>query len=636
MKKTVLLVVIAAFGFHQLQAAEGDTTWVNSHQNTHWDWAGNWYDTTAFPESGIYRRILMHYTLGCPSIGCSEWDYTTKIEVANPLNDSTTQWLELVRIMTPYAGDRNEGWTHEWIIDVTDYASVLTGERIIKANYGGYQDGFTVTIDFEMIEGTPPREVLAIDQIYHGTFKYGFTSDPIESHLVATDVDVHADMKSAKFRYVASGHSFGGNENCAEFCKKYYRLYVDNSQAVERDIWRDDCGANPLRPQTGTWIYERAGWCPGAETRRYDDEIGNRLDAGSTNTLNVDMENYNYTGGAGFDPQWIIESVLFQYGPWKHAIDVSVDDIIRPSMKDQHSLENPICNNPEVVISNQGSEVITKVVLNYWVEGGFEVFEYEWKGVLFPGTFAAVSLPSTDWHLFGGYTSNVFHVEVKTANDEADAGTDNNHMKSRFEEPTVMPSEFIIAFNNNGAAGETSYRIEDSNGDVVFQHGGYAAFEVDQDTVALDSGCYTLILEDTDCDGMSFFANSDGVGRVWIHPNSSTNFFPPIHKFDAEFGCASQLTFTVGYQLGNKEIHQVDQAILRAYPNPSSDQVTLAIEQAFEQGELSIYNQAGQLVRQQVVAGLNAVVIAGLEGGVYTAHYQSKGSSASTRFIVIK
>ena len=99
----------------------------------------------------------MHYTLGCPSIGCSEWDYTTKIEVANPLNDSTTQWLELVRIMTPYAGDRNEGWTHEWIIDVTDYASVLTGERIIKANYGGYQDGFTVTIDFEMIEGTPPR-----------------------------------------------------------------------------------------------------------------------------------------------------------------------------------------------------------------------------------------------------------------------------------------------------------------------------------------------------------------------------------------------------------------------------------------------------------------------------------------------
>lgn len=637
MKKLITLLVLGLGIAFTTNAAEGDTIRVESHQETHWDWNGNWYDTTQFPETGTYRRILMYYTMGCPSGGCSQWDYTTKIEVGDPVNDSTTQWIELVRIITPYAGDKNASWKHTWVIDVTDYAPVLKGERSIKAHYGGWQDGFTVTINFDFIEGTPPRPVLAFDQIYHGSFKYGFSNDPIEDHLVPTDIDVHADMASAKFRMVATGHSFGGNENCAEFCQKYFRLFANNTQVAEHDVWRDDCGSNVLEAQTGTWIYNRAGWCPGAEALRFDDEIGTYIDAGQTATINVDWEHYNYTGGAGFDPQYIIESQVFQYGDWVHANDAAIDAVLKPSMLDQQSHVNPVCNNPQVVVSNTGSEPITRVEFRYWTEGAhWQTLTDEWAGVIFPGESATIDLPSDGWQLFSGRTKDVFHVEITGVNQQEDENPANNFFSSPFEETEVYPESFVIVFTNNAAAGETSYSIVNDLGEEVHSNNGLGANESVNDTVDLEPGCYTMLIEDYDCDGLSFFNNSDGNGKIWIHPNDADDFFPPLHRFEEEFGCDAQLSFTVGYTLGDEEITQTQQSELKAYPNPASDVVTLAVEQGFEDGTITVYNQAGQMVRSVVINQVNGIEISGLSDGVYTARYEGQSRSAWTRFVVVR
>ena len=215
----------------------------------------------------------MHYVLGCPTGGCSEWDYKTNIELWNPINDSTIDEYELARVITPYAGDKNNGWFHEYIFDVTDYSSLLTGEKIIMAYYGGYQDGFTITIWFEFIEGTPPREALNVQKIYRsgsGGFLYGYSSDPIEDHLTNKTMNLDPLTKEAKFRLVATGHGFGnstgGNpDNCVEFCPKWFRLMVNGSQEYNATVWKDDCGAEANVGQTGTWIYNRDGWCPGSE-----------------------------------------------------------------------------------------------------------------------------------------------------------------------------------------------------------------------------------------------------------------------------------------------------------------------------------------------------------------------------------
>jgi hypothetical protein len=644
MRLKTILSIAALFAIGLVYGAEGDTIKIQSHQETHWDWNGNWYDTTAFPDTGSYRRILMYYTLGCPSIGCSEWDYTTKIEVGDPVNDSTTRWVELTRIITPYAGDKNANWKHQWVIDVTDYAPILKGERVVRAHYGGWQNGFTVSIDFDFIEGVPAREVLDVTSLYDGTFRYGFTNDPIEDHLVPTDISMHADLASAKFRMVASGHSFGGNENCAEFCQKWYKLNVDGVKAVQEDVWRDDCGSNALQGQTGTWIYNRAGWCPGDETQRYDTEIGHLVSAGSTHEFNVDWENYTYTGGAGFDPQYIIEATIFQYGDWAFSNDLAIDRVIRPSMDDRLWELNPICNNPEIVITNTGSENVTRATIEYWVEGSPEVIRHEFKGLLLPGMSEQIVLPSYDKWLFGEKTVNVFHARVASVNNEDDQYAGNNHITSRFMDTEVYPEQFIIAFNNNNAGAETKYKVVSERGDIVFERTTATSNAQYLDTVTLDPGCYTLIITDQGCDGLSFFANNDGNGRIWLHPAEEGEFYPPLHQFDPEFGCEAMLSFTVGYTMGDEETMEYPTGLneattsgeLRAVPNPASDVVTLMLLGDLERGgRLSIYNQTGQLVAEDIVSAMNGAEFSGLANGNYIARYVSASAVVTTIFVIV-
>ena len=639
--KSLFTVLAILFFLANIKAAEGDTTRVQSHQNTHWDWNGNWYDTTQFPATGEYRRILMYYTLGCPGVGCSEWDYTTKIEIGDEVNDSTTRWVEMTRIITPYAGDKNSSWKHTWVIDVTDYAPILNGERIVRAHYGGWQNGFTVTVDFDFIEGTPPREVLEVSTLYDGTFKYGFSTNPIEDHLVPTDIAIHADAASAKHRLVASGHSFGGNENCAEFCKKWYSLKVNNTEAVKEDVWRDDCGSNPLEGQTGTWIYDRAGWCPGAQTKRFDTEIGLFITAGQDNEFNIDWESYNYTGGAGFDPQYIIESTIFQYGDWNFQTDVAIDDVTKPSMNDRVWDVNPICNNPEVVISNSGADNVTKVSFEFWVQGSPEIIRHEGTGSLVPGHSTTVSLPAYDKWLFGGKTKNIFHVKIVGVNLGEDGYEGNNHFQSRFEDTPVFPDKIVIAYNSNAAGNETKYKVVSDRGDVIYERNSGFSNTAYTDTVKFDSpGCYTLKVTDSGCDGLSFFANNDGNGRIWLHSGEDGEFFPPLHMFDNEFGCEQELSFTVGYQIGEEETMDYPTGIaelgtigMKAYPNPTSDNLIIQVDGELG-GTLQIFNQSGQLVSSQNLQG-NGVEVNGLPVGVYTAQYVAGSNVAHLIFVVI-
>ncbi len=78
MKSLITLAFSLAVIF--ANAAPGDTSHVFVHDKTDITWYGNYDDTGVFPNgSKTYRQILMHYTVGCASGGCSDLDYTTKI-----------------------------------------------------------------------------------------------------------------------------------------------------------------------------------------------------------------------------------------------------------------------------------------------------------------------------------------------------------------------------------------------------------------------------------------------------------------------------------------------------------------------------------------------------------------------------
>ena len=60
----------------------GDTTSVRIHDGTDMTWYGNYDEWGVLPDaSKEYRKIYLHYNMGCATAGCSDWDYTTQISV---------------------------------------------------------------------------------------------------------------------------------------------------------------------------------------------------------------------------------------------------------------------------------------------------------------------------------------------------------------------------------------------------------------------------------------------------------------------------------------------------------------------------------------------------------------------------
>ena len=109
-------------------------------------------------------------------------------------------------------------------------------------------------IKFAFIKGIPPRQVLSVQQIWPAD-AYGFTSILSNQQLEPRTITYKPEVKSMKIRTVATGHGQEG-----EFIPRTHSLLVNNTN-FSWQLWKE-CADNPVYPQGGTWVYDRAGWCP--------------------------------------------------------------------------------------------------------------------------------------------------------------------------------------------------------------------------------------------------------------------------------------------------------------------------------------------------------------------------------------
>ena len=77
-----------------------------------------------------------------------------------------------------------------------------------------------------------------------------------------------------------------------------------------------ECADNALFPQGGTWIYDRAGWCPGAPTETRDMELTPHVAGMESFTVDYDID-YDPDGNYRFEGQ------IVAYGPANHELDAS-------------------------------------------------------------------------------------------------------------------------------------------------------------------------------------------------------------------------------------------------------------------------------------------------------------------------
>jgi len=536
--------------------------------------------------------------------------------------------LELMSFVTPYGIGLDLGPEGVmWEFDMTDYLPVLNGDKYLNVEFGNYQE--ELDIRFLFIEGTPTRDVIDIQNIWRaGRGGINYTSLMNDSKFEPRDVALNPASEMFKIRAAITGHGQEG-----EFIPRTHYFDINGgTNEVEWQVWKA-CGLNPIFPQGGTWVYDRAGWCPGMATDIKEYEIDPATLSG--NTVNID---YGVTAGSG-DSRYIISPLLVQYGAPNFTNDASVIDIINPGKKTEHLRENAACINPVITIQNTGSADLTSLKIEYKVSGG-TAESFTWTGNLSFLKTEKIELPISGNGFWAGDNSDKIIVTVSIPNGVADESADNNTLTSSFDFPDWYGKGFIIQLKTNNNPHENSYVIRDVQGNVVHTVSGFAANTQYYDTIALPSGCYVLDFSDSGENGLNWWAAaSQGVGYFRLK-SIITGW--TIKTFEPDFGAGFKYGFTIGepVKIEETELSPIEFIL---YPNPTSDRIFLSLNglnsNVLEVKITDIYGKSHYVNNYNTTYNMEfdgSVDVSNFANGVYFVEVVSGNKRMTKRVIVSK
>lgn len=644
-------------------AAEGDTTVVAAHNKTDMTWYQSYKNWAVFPGANFSaHKILMEYTLGCATGGCSDWDYTTLVNLwrktgrldsniasidtisTSPMVIDTTwnvfdekEAFELAKVITPYGGNLANDWTRTFYFDVTDYYPLMRDSVEIEVFYQGWSSGFSATINFIMIEGTPPRNVHQVNNLYRTKFNYLNSNQVETNHLPARTVNIDPAASQFLVKMAPSGHGFVNSLNCAEFCEKDYYVKVNGAQVAQQAMWRKDCGMNDLWPQAGTWLLDRANWCPGDRVNIYDHDLTSHI-SGSTAQIDVDIEAYSYTVPSGEVPaNYNLSAQFIQLGDFNHQLDAEISEIINPNDADEYARQNPICQEAVIRIKNKGAQNLTNLTVHYGVEGSVTWKQYNWTGNLASLETELVALPMDDQSQWGSLGSGTlkFTAFISEVNGTQDEVTFNNKLTSAFTPTPQFPASMRLDLRTNNAANETHWELVDrSNGKVVSSRDGMSNGTFYRDTFNLQPGCYKLTISDRGEDGLAYFGNNDGNGSAALR-NVGGTFFN--HTINPNFGTQYSVEFTVGYGISLPE-HKALASRVSVYPNPSDGQFRVEIPGNGNMNyQYEILGLDGRIIQSGTLAGsddISQVIKVEEASGIYLLKIKSAQEVATKRLVI--
>jgi hypothetical protein len=588
MKKKIVFILLLLVSSLYLTAQHRDTIVVTAHKNIdiqtdpsvgytrYPEWA-------LFPSSDVqYYKVIAYLTFECASgKPCGEWDYINHIRIGKTggMQGDSLGW-EIARFITPYGNYWGVGnsFKHGWYYDVTDFSPFLHDSTQIIYEHTGYENsskGWKINLTFYVIPGISPLTIQKITPLWTGNFQYGNPENPIENHITTQNIRFGENAKTVNIKIIQTGHGMDETDDCAEFCEKWRTVKLDDSIIDSRSVWRE-CGYISLYPQAGTWLYDRANWCPGDKVPYHDVYLHHLADNSDNHNIELIMQPYTASGSFG---HWTISSYCVEYGAPNYEIDASIEEVMRPSKEYSNVRINPICGLPTVIVKNNGSETLTTMTFSYGVREG-EKETFIWNGNLQFLQMDTIQLPGVpNWDAGDG--SKIFEIQILNVNNKIDQFPDNNTAYSAFNAPPVYPADMIILLLTNKAPSENYYYLTDLNsGEIVLYHNcldeGFAPRTRYSDTLHLEPGCYELALYDDgpppeeyplNKDGLNWWANSyDGAGMFRINRISSSS----LKQFSADFGTKIIYQFVVSE---TSDIQEQDTPLyqLNIAPNPATN-----------------------------------------------------------------
>ncbi|MEI6576371.1 MAG: T9SS type A sorting domain-containing protein [Bacteroidota bacterium] len=534
--------------------------------------------------------------------------------------------VELINFITPYGkGLSLNGLAGKtWTFDVTDYAPILKGKRYMAMSDGIYQEDNDIT--FVFYEGTPPRDVKKLQQIWpSGTWVSPSWSDIYNNvYFEPRQYQLSTEASQFKIRSSISGHGQEG-----EFIARNHTITVNDTLAFTRQVWTA-CATNPIYPQGGTWIYDRAGWCPGAAVDRVEFKLPSSFIPGQVISLDYKMPFIGSPGSSNYR----VNNQLVSYGAPNFSLDAAIDYVKQPSGRVEFSRLNPLCSSPVVAIKNTGSTNLTSADIIYGRKGGIQS-TYHWTGNLAFLASTEVSLPIPDWQ---SSQSNKFIAKVSNPNGGVDQYPTNDSATSAFFVPGVLPSDLVFEFRTNSAGYQNILTLKDSQGNVVLTKSNLANNMVFFDTLYLMDGCYVLSITDAGDNGL-YFWNEASQGTGYFRINSMDNNV--VKNFNSDFGDNIYFQFTVGFVLPVEETPLAKINSFEVYPNPANTDFTAAISVPQHcTAHIKVMNMLGQTVKQLNVIANDSLERFRMDGstlpdGIYFVVLEA-GNQQQTRKLVIK
>jgi hypothetical protein len=591
-----------------------------------------------FPDldAGSIEKVIMQYSIRCKNAlvssgsdrnkGCGEWDYSceTYITDSSRVDSLITdqgfsygpQKFQLMSFVTPYGIGLDLGKNGKmWEFDVSDYVPLLRGWKRLSVEAGG-QGQEEMNIRFLFIKGTPSRTVIDLQQLWPSTHD-SYQNIQADKRYQPLMVLPRAEGKMFKVRSMITGHGQEG-----EFIGRNHIITV-NGEKFERMVWKQ-CSENPVYPQGGTWIYARAGWCPGMATDLAEYDVTSLIVPGTENEFD-----YTVATGSG-DSRYVVNNQLVSYGAPNFTRDAAIVEVRRPSDRVEFARYNPASTQPIVAIRNNGSETLTSLTIHYGV-AGTPTNTFEWKGSLAFLDTAHIVLPTPS--TWGDLDTNVFNVHVAQPNGKADEYAKNDSYSSRFAKAPVYTSGVVIRYKTNNVPEQNWYRITDAQGKTVLENfDAQDPLTTYYDSLTLAPGNYTFSFFDEGENGINFWATPDDGAGTLAFRKSRVNTGAALKTFNPDFGKFVHFDFAIA---GGSSVSPSADAykLIRLFPNPTKNVLNVELK-GYEDEHFSyvIINVTGKQVATGVLKN-EQIDLTRLSTGSYTLELRGKNGVSHIQFV---
>lgn len=490
-----------------------------------------------FPETTTVENLSLEVSLSNLNPSEKFIQSPVRIEMVREINGKVERF-EIARFFLPWL-DKKTDIKPTFVFDISDYSLLFQQDANIYIESDNTGESLELKLHFKWKLGQSPAKANRIISLWRSDIKgylYSSKKKSINQQIESKTIAVSEDIKYALLKIYLSGRGLENQIPSEADCSKFYFLNINGKAIAKRPIWRDDCGLNSLFPQSGSWTYSRANWCPGQALRIYDHFIL----LGADTTLHIDLQLQEAAKENPLLQNYMLSANLILFEKAQHKNDAAIVEILAPNKSMEHNRYNPICGSPVIRVKNTGSDTLRSVLIEYGLDDKNDN-RYRWRGELAFMEEEIVYLPPLNWYFYDQKNKpREFCVSVDKVNSKQDEYEGNNQLSTILNLAPVYPNRISIQFSAHQAAADNILELVDDMGIPFFEAADFVNDSVYTFDLNLLPGCYEFIVYDKAGDGIYFSDEKTGSLKI-----INTQTKEELKYFEPNFGAEIRQQFMI-------------------------------------------------------------------------------------------